>query len=116
MVRNSISGSHQHLSAMQLNESLRQWQPQSGALTLRFVLPYLAELLEDSAWSSGAIPIPLSRTAISTAPSLGWAETSTRPSSGVNLTALDSKLKITCFTLRSSASMMPSSGAPPSRA
>ena len=43
--------------------------------------------------SSGAMPGPVSATAISTWPSSSRAETSTRPSAGVNLTALDSEVE-----------------------
>src|SRR5262249_38711976 len=43
--------------------------------------------------SSDAMPGPVSATAISTCPSSSQAETSTRPSAGVNLTALDTRLK-----------------------
>ena len=55
-----------------------------------------------ASWSSGAMPMPVSRTEISTPPSVGTARTSTRPPSGVNLTALDSRFSRTCLILRSS--------------
>ena len=44
-------------------------------------------------WSSGAMPTPVSLPDTSTNPSRGTAPTSIRPPSGVNLIALDSKLK-----------------------
>src|SRR5262249_51450784 len=44
------------------------------------------------AWSSGAIPMPVSLTATSTAPSTGAAVTPMRPPSGVNFTAFESRL------------------------
>src|SRR5207302_1319903 len=50
--------------------------------------------------SSGAMPGPVSATAISTWPSSSRAETSTRPSAGVNLTALDTRLKTIWRTRR----------------
>src|SRR5882724_7079008 len=55
------------------------------------------------AWSSGAIPAPVSVTDILTKESSRSARTSTRPPSGVNLTALERRLSTTCRTLRSSA-------------
>src|SRR4029079_3391575 len=52
-------------------------------------------------WSSVAMPMPVSFTAISTFVVSSFALTSTRPPSGVNFTALDSRLRRICFTLRS---------------
>src|SRR5438105_2673320 len=67
---------------------------------------------------SGGIPTPVSQTETSTPSAPAWpspirgargsprcTSMPTRPPSGVNLTALDSRLKTTCFTLRSSASI-----------
>src|SRR3954452_8753687 len=62
-----------------------------------------------SSRSAGAMPAPVSATAISTAPSTERAETSTRPSGGVNLIAFESRLNTTCRTRRSSASTVTSS-------
>src|SRR5216683_5516496 len=59
-------------------------------------------------WSSGAMPIPVSMTAISTAPSVRLAFRLIRPPSGVNLTALDRRFSRICLTLRSSPTTSPS--------
>src|SRR5687768_14000095 len=56
------------------------------------------------------MPTPVSRTATSTCPFSARARTSTLPPSGVNLTALDSRLNTTCLTFRSSASTDPIAG------
>src|SRR5216683_2935085 len=63
-----------------------------------------------AAWSSGAIPIPVSVTATSTAPSLRLAFRLIWPPSGVNLTALERRLSKTCLTLRSSPTSWSSRG------
>src|SRR5437763_5478751 len=60
--------------------------------------------------SAAGMPAPVSVTSTSTTPSVSRAETSTRPPVGVNLTALDSKLKITWRSLRSSARIVISAG------
>src|SRR3989441_955524 len=60
--------------------------------------------------SSGAMPGPVSFTAKNTCPSLRRALTSTRPRSGVNFTAFDRRFTRTCFTFRSSASIVPMPG------
>src|SRR6266446_5394860 len=56
-------------------------------------------------WFSGAMPMPVSHTVIHTPASSIPALIPTCPLSGVNLTALESKLNTTCLTFRSSASM-----------
>ena len=48
------------------------------------------------------MPIPVSLTAICTPASVAKAATEIRPPSGVNFTALDSRLSRICLTLRSS--------------
>src|SRR5215813_8633280 len=53
------------------------------------------------------MPTPVSATEISAMPSLIAARTSIMPPSGVNLRALESRFKRTCFTLRSSPRIMP---------
>src|SRR5581483_8754381 len=63
-----------------------------------------------SSTSSGGMPAPVSATATSTAPSVNRADTSIRPSGGVNLIAFESRLKTTWRTRRSSASTVISSG------
>src|ERR671936_312515 len=60
--------------------------------------------------SSAEIPGPVSATAISTSPSSSRAEMSIRPSRGVNLTALEIRLKTTWRRRRSSAVTVISSG------
>ena len=61
-----------------------------------------------AAWSSGAIPTPVSLTAMVTTPSAAVAVRPTRPPSGVNFTALDRRFSRICLTFRSSATMSPS--------
>src|SRR5215813_3795935 len=58
------------------------------------------------AWSSGEIPIPVSLTEISTEPSACLALMPIRPPSGVNLTALESRLSRICLILRSSPTLV----------
>src|SRR5262249_15768426 len=53
------------------------------------------------------MPTPVSATEISAIPSCIAARTSIRPPSGVNLRALESRFKRTCFTFRSSPRIMP---------
>src|SRR5262249_35804715 len=53
------------------------------------------------------MPTPVSATEISTIPSFIAARTSIRPPSGVNLRALESRFKSTCFTFRSSPRTAP---------
>src|SRR5687768_14305608 len=55
-----------------------------------------------AAWSSGAMPMPVSRTVTSSAPFCFRAETWTLPPSGVNFTALESRFSMICLNLRSS--------------
>jgi len=52
--------------------------------------------------------MPVSVTEISTAPLIGLALMVIRPPSGVNLTALDNRLRSICLILRSSPTMSPS--------
>src|SRR5262249_52352032 len=54
------------------------------------------------------MPTPVSVTEISATPSCRPARTSIRPPSGVNFSALDRRLRSTCFTFRSSARIVPS--------
>ena len=60
-----------------------------------------------AAWSSGAIPIPVSLTAMVTTSSAAVAVRPTRPPSGVNFTALERRFSRICLTFRSSATMSP---------
>ena len=92
---------------MQLDEPRASARPRPvPSRVVRAPLPDLLELLENRA------PGPPARCRCRcrepttwTSPSTSRATTSTRPRSGVNFTALDSRLKITCLTLRSSASI-----------
>ena len=60
-------------------------------------------------WSAGSIPMPVSVTVTATSSSLAPAPaTSTLPPSGVNFTALLSRLSSTCLSRSSSAVTMPS--------
>ena len=68
---------------------------------------YLAELLEYLWLISGAIPMPVSLTEISTEPSACLALIPIRPPSGVNFTALDSKLSSICLIFLSSPTKSP---------
>src|ERR1044071_441871 len=63
-----------------------------------------------AAWSSGAMPMPVSVTAISTMPFRWVAFRQIRPPSGVNLTALERRFSSTCLTLRSSPTSSSSPG------
>jgi hypothetical protein len=63
-----------------------------------------------AAWSSGAMPTPVSRTAVVTTPSAAVTVTPTRPPSGVNFTALERRFNRICFTFRSSATMSATPG------
>jgi hypothetical protein len=94
---------------VQLDELAREGQAEPGALVLpRLVAADLAELFEDPSWSSGAMPMPVSLTAIVTAPSVRVAWTRTAPPAGVNLIAFERRLRRICLTLRSSATGSPS--------
>src|SRR5215211_3500043 len=61
--------------------------------------------------SSAATPTPVSETVTSTSLGSARARTSMRPPSGVNFTAFDSRLTITCLTRSSSACTCPTPGA-----
>ena len=63
-----------------------------------------------AAWSSGAIPIPVSLTAMVMTPSAAVAVRPTRPPSGVNFTALERRFSRICLTFRSSATMSATRG------
>ena len=84
-------------SAVQLDEALRQRQPEPGPLALLLARVGLLELLEDPRpGPPGRCPGPSSLTDTRTSPSTRAAATSTVPPAGVNFTAFDSRLKITC--------------------
>ena len=99
------------LPTVQLHEALRAGPgPARCPPAVAPIWPTWRNSSKTCAWSSGAIPMPVSRTATWTPPSTIRAETSTCPPSGVNFTALESRLKTTCLTFRSSASMRSSAG------
>src|SRR5262249_18751836 len=86
-------------------------RPQAGPSAFRREFaPPLPDPPKDRFVSSGAMPIPVSVTAISTKPSAGCAVTAIRPPSGVNLTALERRLRSTCLTFRSSPTSSPRRG------
>jgi hypothetical protein len=76
---------------VKLDEAFRERESQSGALARSFAAN-LAELLEDLLLILGATPIPVSRTSTRTSPLSARTFTSMRPPSGVNFTALLSRL------------------------
>jgi hypothetical protein len=83
---------------VELDQPLRKREAEAGSLALLEPRLRLLELLED----------PL---VIPTSPLTRAARTSTAPPAGVNFTAFDSRLKMTCLIRRSSPSMTSTSGA-----
>ena len=90
---------------MQLDEPLREGETETGSLALVDARLGLLELFEDPFVIGGAIPGPLSATETRTSPLTCAALTSTAPPAGVNFTAFESRLKITCLIRRSSPSI-----------
>ena len=97
-------------AAVQLDEPLREREPEPRPLALFDPRSPCMELLEHRSWSSGAIPGPVSETETLTSPLTRAVDTSTAPPAGVNFTAFESRLKTTCWIRRSSPSTMSASG------
>ena len=78
---------------MGLDQLPGQRQPEARACPLPLRVADLPELLEDVAWSSGAMPTPVSATTIATTRRpRAIAVDGDAPPSGVNLIAFESRL------------------------
>ena len=95
---------------MQLDEPLRERESEPGPLSLFDPRISLLELVEQSFVVLGGDPGPVSETETLTSPLTRAVDTSTAPPAGVNFTAFESRLKITCWIRRSSPSTMSASG------
>jgi len=88
---------------VKLDAALGQREPEPGALTTA-CRARLLELLDDALTLLRRDADPVSRTPTRISPSSLDPLSSTRPPSGVNFTAFDSRLRTTWRTFRSSAS------------
>ena len=82
---------------------LPEGEAEAGALLAVEWPAALLKRLEDSFLVLGGMPMPVSATVTTRSFPCRSADTDTDPPSGVNLTALDSRLTSTCLILSSSA-------------